>query len=378
MKKGKEKVYILIDPIYMPSFWCTACRRGLEHQALDNNIQPIYMTDIVEIYRQCEIMHALIVVSARTDWVERVIYENKRHGIKTILVGAAIESFDEDISGPMIDRRQAIEQFVQHFIANGRTRIASVGNKPEDFNDSRRAELFLKVAEAQKLNISAKDIFHDYGDIDECLSSFLSHTDSYDAAICVNDYVAVLLNHKAKQLGIRIPNDLFVCGAGDMMTSMCCVPDITTSTLNYHEMGRQAIDIWLQMNRNPTIATIRVTLSNEIIWRGSTGTLIYDKKPTLVEEPLHRETQLPAAHYAEIELIENCLQQCDTLDCTIIKGILNKKSFESIALDAFVSIGTVYYRLKRIYSWLHVNNRSEFLEAMQYIGNVDALFAVHH
>lgn len=375
MSHKSGDMYILMDPLYMPTYWGEECRQGLDRRAAKNGIHPVYMTDLNEAYRHLKNIYALVVVSARTSWVEYVIQQNRLRDIKTILVGSPVESFDEDLSGPVIDRRNATEQFLRHFILNGRKSVASVGNKTDDYNDMRRAELFLKAGESFELPLSSEDIFYDSNGISGCLDSFFSRAGEYSAAICVNDYVAVLLAKRAKRLGIRVPEDLFICGAGNMLTGLCCTPNITTSTLSYYEMGKRAVNIWMMLNEDRKLSSVRMFLTTEIIWRESTGNCALSGNTELPAGLLPKETDFPEPQYADVELIENCLQQCDMLDLRIIDGILKRKSFETIAEDAFVSVGTVYYRLKRIYSRLHVSGRNEFTEVMRYVDSMDSLLA---
>lgn len=374
MNKNREEIYILADPLYMSTFWCTKCIEGLKTAALKNHLNCNFLTEIEEVYENRENIGALIVISARTDWLKYAIHENKKMGIRTIMAGTAIESFDDDISGSVIDRKQTMEELMQHFFLRGKKRMASVGNKPDDFNDVRRCELFLKIGQSLNLPNSSEDVFYDYCGIDVCVNSFLRKVKEYDAAICVNDYVAVVLACEAQKRGIKVPEDLYICGSGNMMIGMCCEPSITTSTLNYYEMGVQAVSIWMILNREENITSIRITLPTDIIWRDSTCGKAGEDNTAPESSHSFDDMQILATGNSNVERIEACLQQCDSFDYKIIDGIIKDKSFEIIAEELFASTGAIYYRLKKIYSGMGVKNKSEFGDLIKrYISTTDKL-----
>lgn len=117
----------------------------------------------------------------------------------------------------------------------------------------------------------------------DCISRFLDNIDHYDGAICPNDYVAVHLLTRAKERNIRVPERLFVAGSGNLVIGCCTTPTLTTSTLNYYEMGVQTVNIWNLLEKNPTIISANVSIPCEIICRGSTAYL-----PVLEEKAAER------------------------------------------------------------------------------------------
>ena len=367
-----EKVCVLVEPTYITSVWFTKSIAGLQDGAakLRFSLQALNHIDDLK-----DDTHAVVLVSATINWTADQIHALSKRGIKTILVGAVPGDFGEAISGPLLNRQALVESTVRYFHQAGRLRIASVGNEYQDFNDDLRRSAFLQAMHDLGLPADDEDVYSMHFDIDECVEHFLDHIDRYDAAICVNDYVAVRLLVDARRRGIQIPEQLFVAGSGNMVISACSNPTLTTSTLDYHEAGVQAINIWRMLKKNPALTSVNVTIPCEIICRGSTEFIP-------VQAPRHRtpppkdasvsETTRPLL--SQLKHLENCLLQCDTLDWNIIHGIMTGKSYEEIAEEFFVAPGTVHYRLKKLYAALGVNSRKMFEKVVQpYIINFQGL-----
>lgn len=193
--------------------------------------------------------------------------------------------------------------------------------------------------------------------------------------ICPNDYVAVSLLKAAKQRKIRVPDELFITGAGNLLIGQCSTPTLTTFTMDYYEMGVQAVNIWDSLRKDPKISSMSITIPCELICRGTTN-FIPPPKPYVFEhfyKPEKPDASKDPA-WLLIRKLEECLSQSDRLDLEIIRGVIDTKSIESIAEELFVAPGTINYRLKKMYSILGVSSRSEFYNILsQYIENSDAL-----
>ena len=368
-----EKVCLIVEPTYITSVWFKKSIAGLQEGAAKSRLSLRGINHIDDLKN--EDTHAVVLVSATTNWTADQICTLSKYGMKTILVGAVPGNFGETVSGPVLNRQALVESTVKYFHQAGRLRIASVGNEYQDFNDDLRRHAFLQAMHALGLHACDDDVYSMHSDIDECVESFLNHIEHYDAAICVNDYVAVRLLADARQRGIKIPERLFVAGSGNMVISACTNPTLTTSTLDYHEAGVQAINIWRILKKNPTLTSVNVTIPCEIICRGSTK-CIPVQAPRVSEAP-QRAAEVPETTrplLSQLKHLENCLLQCDTLDWNIIHGIMSGKSYEKIAMEFFVAQGTVHYRLKKLYAALDVGSRKMFEKLLQpYITNFDDL-----
>jgi DNA-binding LacI/PurR family transcriptional regulator len=62
-----------------------------------------------------------------------------------------------------------------------------------------------------------------------------------DAFFCVNDDCAAGVLHAAKILGVRIPEDLAICGFSDAPICRATMPMLTTVQQHGAEIGRRAM-----------------------------------------------------------------------------------------------------------------------------------------
>jgi hypothetical protein len=289
----------------------------------------------------------------------------KEVGIKTVIMGAFPNNIAEDVSGPLLNRRQLVESVVKYLYDCGKRRIASVGNDDFEINDIQRQQYFLSMVESLGLDIGEADIYKQYGDIDECVSRFMDNAHQYEAATCVNDYVGVQVLLEARKRNISVPNDLFVAGSGNLIIGQCSKPTLTTTTLDYYTMGVQTLSIWKLLDQNPVLTSVNVFIHCDIISRESTAYMPvqeYDSiKPLDVREPV---TNLHRPVMSTLHNIEKCLLACDSLDYSILAGLLSNKGYEKIASELFVAPGTIHYRLKKIYSAVGVASRKKLVSTI--------------
>jgi len=71
--------------------------------------------------------------------------------------------------------------------------------------------------------------------------------------ICSNDFSAAYIINYAKEHGIKVPEQLFVAGLGDIMLCRYTSPSLTSATRSYYEAGKQVFDIWRTLNQNPSV-----------------------------------------------------------------------------------------------------------------------------
>lgn len=71
------------------------------------------------------------------------------------------------------------------------------------------------------------------------------------AVFCSNDYIALGAMKGAREMGLRLPEDLSIVGFDDMQTASYMVPALTTVRQPAYEMGRRAGELLLQLIEEP-------------------------------------------------------------------------------------------------------------------------------
>lgn len=350
-------VQVYIEPACRASALYIRSLKGLEDAAGQRGLKLRVLTDPVAVHEMPE-ESIVVIISASASWTRLALQAFKARGIKAILVGVSPEDFDEPQSGPTLGRRELVRQQVLYFIHAGRRRLASIGNESSDINDMLRRQVFLNTAMTQGLAISDRDVFTGDDGLGNCVRRFLDLAHNYDGAICVNDLVAVELITQAKARGIRVPEQLFVAGSGNYRIGQLVQPTLTTSTLDYDQMGRLATDIWILLQSNPKIDHMQIALPCKLIIRQSTD---FCTPPRPVENP-GNSVALDGQSRDDGTLgflmdLEAWLMACDALDLRILAGLLEGESIDKTAEKLFVSPGTINYRLKKLYGLTGAGNK---------------------
>ena len=90
------------------------------------------------------------------------------------------------------------------------------------------------------------------------------------AVLCGNDVLAVGAIKKAKELGIKVPQDVSITGFDDIEIADIVTPALTTVHVPHREMGRRAAQILLDMRSAPgSLPSLR--LEAQVTWRDSLG-----------------------------------------------------------------------------------------------------------
>jgi len=102
------------------------------------------------------------------------------------------------------------------------------------------------------------------------LSGMLSSPDRPGAFFATTDYLALHLYHVAKQVGLRIPEDLSVVGFGNLQFSEYVCPPLTTIVQNPGEIGRKAAELLLKRLEDPERPVKEIRVPVKLLVREST------------------------------------------------------------------------------------------------------------
>lgn len=93
-----------------------------------------------------------------------------------------------------------------------------------------------------------------------------------DGFFAVNDDTAIGIMYTAKRMGLRVPEDVSVCGFTNGAESRACDPALTTVEQNGREVGRQAADILINKaeGATPVDKVEKRVVRTRLIVRGTT------------------------------------------------------------------------------------------------------------
>lgn len=94
-----------------------------------------------------------------------------------------------------------------------------------------------------------------------------------DAIVTCNDNIAVGAYRAIHELGLKIPEDVAVASFNDISVAQFLNPPLSTIHLPSEEIGETAVELLLERVAGRELAK-RITLSSQVIWRGSTRSLV--------------------------------------------------------------------------------------------------------
>lgn len=202
-------------------------------------------------------------------------------GIPILFVDAPVimeEPLNADLL--LMNNQDGIYSFVNEMVQRGKKRIGFIGQYMhcqsffERYMSYRNALYLLNLPCPEKYCIignteGAKspgyDAYRQY--LYEC---FRKMDELPDVFICANDFVAIDALQVFKQLGISVPQDVYLCGFDDSPESKVMTPSLTTIHIHSQIMGVCATQLLLSRIEEPSLHYRTVHTETNLIYREST------------------------------------------------------------------------------------------------------------
>ncbi|MEL7099665.1 MAG: LacI family DNA-binding transcriptional regulator [Pseudomonadota bacterium] len=185
-------------------------------------------------------------------------------------------SFDETQSHPAIgfDNRASMEELARLVLQYGHTHVACI-SAPTGPNDRARGRVQGIRHAMDSAGLPAQNLYLtevDYG-IDTgaaALRHVLSAAPATTVVMCGNDVLAIGALRAAREMGLRVPEDLSITGFDDIDLAMLAEPALTTVHVPHREMGRRAAGQLVQaLEQGTPLKSVR--LATDIRVRQSLG-----------------------------------------------------------------------------------------------------------
>ena len=174
----------------------------------------------------------------------------------------------------VVDDYHGVFTAVENLVKSGCRRIAYYG-APLHMEISKNRYNGYKDALLQnglKVDESLVHICDNFKDAELLTPSLLEMENRPDAFFAVNDDTAIGIVHVCNRLGIRIPEEVSICGFSDGFRAKACVPQLTTVDQRGQEVGREAVDILLSEveGRLPVNKVNKRIVRTKLVVRGTT------------------------------------------------------------------------------------------------------------
>ncbi|MDP2573489.1 LacI family DNA-binding transcriptional regulator [Vibrio penaeicida] len=175
-------------------------------------------------------------------------------GKPTVLLNCFIES-SNTYSSIVPDDLTGMYNLTNHLIESGRKNIAFIGGEEWMMATQKRREGFVKAHSEHGLAVNEDWLFNADWSMNKAYQTtlkLLSQQPIPNAIACTSDLMAMGVVNALLQKGVRIPEDIAVCGYDNQPIATDCHPPLTSYSLPYEEMGKMAVEILLQKVEDPT------------------------------------------------------------------------------------------------------------------------------
>ena len=185
-------------------------------------------------------------------------------------------SFDPERLEPAVgfNNKSGMAKLARQVILHGHRNIACI-SAPIAANDRARervAGIRLAMTEAgllgDQLVLTQTPYGIEAGEI--AFRSTLAKAPNTTAVMCGNDVLAIGALRAAKEMGLRVPDDISITGFDDIELAMLADPALTTVHVPHREMGRRAASMLIQMVKQRE-ACESIELPTDIRLRRSLG-----------------------------------------------------------------------------------------------------------
>lgn len=253
---------------------------GIEEKAKERGYRIMVAQSKEKYDREVEICESFkknkvcgIIVSQAKDT------EHYDHFIKLVNGGIPLVFYDRicpalNASRVVVDDYQGAYKAVSHMIETGCKRVAFYGsNMNMEISKNRlngyKDALYHNGLQPDEKLIIQCDTREDAEKITPVLLKKNNHPDGFFA---INDETAIGIMYSAKNLGLKVPEDVSVCGFTDSDRAVSCDPMLTTVHQNGEEVGAQATDILIDLveGKLPMDRAEKRMVRTRLVVRGTT------------------------------------------------------------------------------------------------------------
>jgi len=220
------------------------------------------------------------IIVGREGWSEegnRFLSYLSKKGVVVVTIGHRIDNVDE----VHVDTENGAYQATSYLLSLGYSRIAYIGAPLSKNVGIGRLRGYKKAL--LEWGIIPDESLIIEGDLTEAcgyniIKDLWNRPSKSDAVLAVNDVVAIGVILGARELNIRIPEELGIVGFDNIRESALIIPSLTTVSQPAYEMGRIACEMFIKRRDNPNLPVQSITLLPRLVIRDSTRNMEIKKK----------------------------------------------------------------------------------------------------
>ena len=251
---------------------------------------------------------------------------------------------------------------LRHFATCGCSRTALYSIFENSTSDMKKQYFFLKHI-SQKDNPDRFCILNKTG-LEACYRDFFSRISEFDSVICPNELAAVSLIRNLQNDGIRVPEDIQVAAFGGhgisrflkkRLTAVDSKPEHITYNVVF-QFFRMLISLPENSEPLKIVQSVDLDIHNTTLPKCSMESSNDPdcSIPGMVHTNFYDDDEV--RFYIQLAQLFNC---CDGTDLKMVHLCLKGYSYEKLAENLHMSVGTTFYRMQKILQFLGFDSRTQ-------------------
>ncbi len=214
-------------------------------------------------------LRAGVILVGRSGYSDELLQELASHPAPVVTIGR----HQIPCSSVQLDNLQGAVDATSHLIGMGRRRIAFIGGPCSSSSAVDRLEGFRRAMEQHGLPVEKRLVIESDYSLEggaQAMARLLEAGDPPEALFAANDPMAIGAMRRARDHGLRVPQDLAIVGFNDVPIAAFVDPPLTTIHLPLNRIGGIAAELLLRQLQDPTAQPTTIQIKGELVVRGST------------------------------------------------------------------------------------------------------------
>ena len=364
-----KSIYVIVEAVHETSYWCIQMLDAIYQRAAYRRQQVIRISE-EQLDRVPPACSPIIILGATQNWQDQLCNQILARNLRCILLSSFFQKIHESISVITLNQSSMAEYAVHYFHATNHRRIAYVAYNARSVNDNGKLQSMINACQHYGMEFSEKDVFPFDGDVEKCVESFVEQCEPYDAVLCANDVSGIMLaKHPRLAEKKRIPEDMYVISYGNTLLSKLVRPTLTSVTLDYKQVGTNAVDNVIYLRKNPGISAQYTVVKAHLIVGASTNYESVESAPSYVDYSNARQPSYTGFYSdrstQEILQVESLLNTLDKMGLYILLTLLRGYKKGEILDALYIAESTYKYRLRKICDVAGVKKKEDLVSLLE-------------